>query len=47
MLLFNFQFIKEIYKNLQISKLEWYLKGHVTVKTEVMTAENSALPSQE
>ncbi len=27
--------------------LEWFLKDHVTLKTEVMTAENSALPSQQ
>ncbi len=26
----------------QISILEWYLKDHVTLKTRVMTADNSA-----
>ncbi len=26
--------------------LEWFLKDHVTLKTGVMAAENSALPSQ-
>ncbi len=31
----------------QISILEWFLKDHVTLKREVMVAENSALPSQE
>ncbi len=31
----------------QIDLLEWYLKNHVTLKTGIMTAENSALPSQE
>ncbi len=31
----------------QISMWAWFLKGHVTLKTEVMAAENSALPSQE
>ncbi len=25
--------------------LEWHLKDHVTLKTELMDAENSALPS--
>ncbi len=30
----------------QISILEWFLKDHVTLKTGVMAAENSALPSQ-
>ncbi len=30
----------------QISILEWFLKNHVTLKTGVMAAENSALPSQ-
>ncbi len=30
----------------QISKLEWSLKDHVTPKTGVMTAKNSALPWQ-
>ncbi len=27
--------------------LEWIMKDQVTLKTEVMAAENSALPSQE
>ncbi len=27
--------------------LEWFLKDHVTLTTRVMTAENSAFPSQE
>ncbi len=31
----------------QISSLECFLKYHVTVKTQVMTAKNSALPKQE
>ncbi len=31
----------------QIRILEWFLKDHVALKTGVMTAENSALPSQE
>ncbi len=31
----------------QISILEWFLKHHVTLKTGVMPADNSALPSQE
>ncbi len=31
----------------QMSVLEWLLKDHVTLKTEVMADENSALPSQE
>ncbi len=30
----------------KISILEWFLKDHVTLKSQVMTAENSALPSQ-
>ncbi len=29
----------------QISILKWYVKDCVTVKTGVMTAENSALPT--
>ncbi len=28
------------------SPLEWFLKDHVTLKTKVMAAENSALPSE-
>ncbi len=31
----------------QISILEWFLKDHVTLKTGVMTAENSVLSSPE
>ncbi len=31
----------------QISISEWFLKNHVTLKTGVTAAENSALPSQE
>ncbi len=31
----------------QISILEWFLKDHETLKTEVMAAKNAALPSQE
>ncbi len=31
----------------QISIIELFLKCHVTLKTREMTAENSALPSQE
>ncbi len=31
----------------QINKLERFLRDHVTLKTEVTDAENSALPSQE
>ncbi len=31
----------------QISILYWFLKDRVTLKTGVMAAENSALPSQE
>ncbi len=31
----------------QICILEWFLKGHVTLKTWVMEAENLALQSQE
>ncbi len=31
----------------QIIILDWFLKDYVTLKTEVMAAENSALPSQE
>ncbi len=34
-------------KQHQINILEWFLKEHVTPKTEVMAAEKSALPSQE
>ncbi len=35
-----------MFLELQISILEcFFLKDHVTVKTEVMAAENSALPS--
>ncbi len=30
-----------------ISVWEWFLKDHVTIKTGVMAAENSALKSQE
>ncbi len=47
--LLNFAFIKESWKNVsqlpqhQVSILEWFLKYHVTLKTEVMVAENSAL----
>ncbi len=32
---------------LQISTLDWVLKDHVTLKTGVMAAENSAFPWQE
>ncbi len=28
-----------------IHHIKWFLKNHVTLKTEVMTNENSALPS--
>ncbi len=31
----------------QISISEWFQKGHVTLKTGVIAAENSALTSQE
>ncbi len=31
----------------QIVTLQWFLKDHVTLKTEVMAVENVALPSQE
>ncbi len=30
----------------QISILKWFMKDHVTLKTGVMAAENSDLPSQ-
>ncbi len=30
----------------QISILEWFLKDHASMNSEVMAAENSALPSQ-
>ncbi len=53
--LFNFWFIKESWKNgfhknikpHNICILEWFLKDHVTLKTGVIAAENSALPSLE
>ncbi len=30
-----------------MSILEWYLKDHMTLKIEIIAAENVALPSQE
>ncbi len=39
--------ILEMYLEHQNSILEWFLKDHVTQKTGVMAAENSALPSKE
>ncbi len=32
---------------MQISILEWFLKANVTLKTGIMAAENSDLPSQD
>ncbi len=44
---------KDFYKNLSKNPekkykffFSWFLKDHVTMKTGVMAAENSALPSQ-
>ncbi len=37
----------DINKSAKISRLEWFLKDHVILKTGVMVAENSALSSQE
>ncbi len=39
-----FKLIKNIEHQFRI--LEWFLKDHVTLKTGLMTAKNSALPSQ-
>ncbi len=38
---------KELFTEPQISILELFLKNHVTPKTKVIAAENSALPSLE
>ncbi len=38
---------QEMFIGQQISILEYFLKDHVTLKTGVTAAENSALPSQE
>ncbi len=35
-----------MYLEQQISILEWFLKNHVTLKTKVMAAENSALSNK-
>ncbi len=35
---------KEMFLEHQINILEWFLKDHVTLKTGIMAAENSALP---
>ncbi len=43
---FNLDHFKKFIEH-QISILKVFLKNHVTLKTEVMTEENSALPSQE
>ncbi len=47
-----FLFIKEFWKKKKKTptyqtKSEWILKDHVTVKTGLMAAKNSALPLQE
>ncbi len=44
--MFSTQIIQIVFEH-QISMSEWFLKDHVTLKTGVLTAENSALPSQE
>ncbi len=38
-----------LYSNVKYEKLtlEWFLKGHVTLKTQLMAAENVVLPLQE
>ncbi len=39
-------YIDNMFLEHQISKMEWFLKDHVTLKTGVMAAEYSVLPSQ-
>ncbi len=44
---FSTLIVTKMFLEHEIDILEWFVKDHVTLQTEVMAAENPDLPSQE